>query len=293
MLKAEVYINMKTTKKLLAIALSVMLIALCFTGCSSNQEEKYSDTVAILGYTEIAEPFITEVNDGTAQGFCADLWAEIFDSVKGDLKGYRFEQVNEGYTLEEDGGFIDEAGKEYSACLLLGAVSKNTGTFNEDYSYTEPIITNRVIAITAKNSNIKTYANFSGARVEVVGQTAKTAFDTHSSISGACSSVVASNDASASLGRLENGEIDAVITDEFTYMPLGVSDKYTTLNGELDTIEYVIACAKNSGWKDSINEAIREAKSEKYGDGDTFTPIVEKYFGYNASSFNYTTDTDK
>ena len=90
---------MKTTKKLLAIALSVMLIALCFTGCSSNQEEKYSDTVAILGYTDIAEPFITEVNDGTAQGFCADLWAEIFDSVKGDLKSYIFEQVNEGYTL--------------------------------------------------------------------------------------------------------------------------------------------------------------------------------------------------
>lgn len=293
MQNAEVNINMKTAKKVFSIFISVMLIVLCFTGCSSQDDEKYSDTVAILGYTEIAEPFINEVNDGTAQGFCADLWAEIFDSVKGDLKSYRFEQVNEGYTLEEDGGFVDSTGKEYDACLLLGAVSKNTGTFNEDYSYSEPIITNRVIAITSKDSKIKTYADFAGAKVEVIGQTAQIAFEKNSNISGACSSVVISNDASASLGKLENGEIDAVITDEFTFMPLGVSEKYTILNGELDKIEYVIACAKNSGWKDSINEAIREAKSEKYGDGDTFTPIVEKYFGYNASSFNYTNDTDK
>ena len=55
------------------------------------------------------------------------------------------------------------------------------------------------------------------------------------------------------------------------------------MENELDTIEYVIACAKYSGWKDSINEAIKELKDEEYGDGDTFTPLVEKYFGYNAS----------
>ena len=64
------------------------------------------------------------------------------------------------------------------------------------------------------------------------------------------------------------------------------------LDGEIDTIEYVIACAKYSGWYTTINEAVREIKSEDYGDGDEFTPIVKKYFKYNASKFDYKTEGD-
>ena len=33
------------------------------------------------------------------------------------------------------------------------------------------------------------------------------------------------------------------------------------------------------------NEAIYELKSPDYNDKDEFTPMVEKYFGYNASTF--------
>lgn len=284
---------MKMIKRFSSIILCFALVVLCFSGCSSKNEEIYSDTTAILGYTQEVEPFIKNVADGKAEGFCPELWAEIFDSVKGDLKSYRFEKVEKGYTLEEDGGFFDSDEREYSACLMIGAVSKNDGTFNEDYSYTEPIITNRIITVTSKSSKIKGYTDFSGAKVEVVSQIANDVFNKHTAISKVCASINASNDIKASLEKLDKGEIDAVVTDEFSFMPEGVSDKYIILDGELDKIEYVIACAKNSGWKDSINEAIREAKSEKYGDGDTFTPLVEKHFGYNASSFNYTTDTDK
>lgn len=91
-----------------------------------KNNEKYSDTVAIIGYTEEVEPFIYSVNDGNADGFIPDLWSNIFDSVKGDLKSYRFEKIDSDYVLEEDGGFVDGSGKEYSACLLMGAVRKMT-----------------------------------------------------------------------------------------------------------------------------------------------------------------------
>lgn len=279
-------------KRIISLVLCVSIIALCFAGCSSKNKEKYSNTTAILGYTEEAAPFLSDIDDGKAQGFCSDLWEAIFDSVKGDLKDYRFEQIEKGYTLEEDGGFFDSTEKEYSACLLLGAVNKNDATFNEDYSYTEPIITNRIIAVTTKNSKIKTYADFEGARVNVVSNIAGEKLEYHSAIKNACKSVE-QTDIKEALTKLDNGDIDVIITDEFTFMPEKVSESYAILDGELDRIEYVIACAKNSGWKDSINEAIREMKSEKYGDGDEFTPLVEKYFGYNASSFNYTTNTDK
>ncbi len=283
---------MRYVKKTIALLCAIAVIAMCFAGCSNQNSEKYSSETAIIGYTSETAPFITDVKNGKASGFEADLWKAIFDSVKGDLKSYRYEKVDEGYMLEEDGGFFDSSDREYSACLLFGAISKNTGTFNKDYSYTEPIITNRVITLVPKNSKIKSYADFAGTNVAVVGDTAKSAFEKNSAISGVCSSVEA-----ASLDNAVNflgTKYDAVVVDELTYCPTenAKSEKFDIINGELDTIEYVIACAKNSGWKDSINEAIREMKSEKYGNGDEFTPLVEKYFGYNASSFNYQTDGD-
>lgn len=282
---------MKLAKRILSVLMVISAVAMCFAGCSSNQDEKYTDKTAVLGYTKEVAPFLTKAENGTISGFMPELWDSIFDSVKGDLKEYTFEQVDEGYTLEEDGGFINSSGKEYSACLLLGAVSKNYGTFNEDYSYTEPIITNRIITVT-KDGKVQDYSDFSGKNVAVVSDTAKTAFQKHKTIYDACAEVTDVDDINVALSDFDNGKFDAVVTDEFTYCPLG-RDNDVLLDGEFDKIEYVIACAKNSGWKDSINEAIREMKSETYGNGDDFTPLVTKHFGYNASSFDYQTDVDK
>lgn len=283
---------MKFIKKIGAVLCAVAVIAMCFAGCSNQNSEKYGSDTAIIGYTSEASPFITNVKNGKASGFEADLWEAIFDSVKGDLKNYRFEKVNEGYTLEEDGGFYDSSEREYSACLLFGKVAKNSGTFNKDYSYTEPIISNRIITIVPKGSNIKTYNDIDGAKVGVVGTVAKSALEKNTAIYNRCASVetITLDESTKTLGT----KYDAVVIDELTYCPTdsAKANTYDIIDGELDTIEYVIACAKNSGWKDSINEAIREMKSEKYGDGDEFTPLVEKYFGYNASSFNYQTDGD-
>ena len=283
--------SMKNAKRIVSVLLAVIIIGACFSGCSSNQDEKYTDKTAVLGYTKEVEPFLIKSGDGSFGGFMPELWASIFDTVKGDLKEYTFEQVDEGYVLEEDGGFVSSSGKEYSACLLLGAVSKNNSTFNEDYSYSEPIITDRIITVT-KADGVKDYSDFSGKRVVVVSDCAKTAFEKHKTIYASCLSVTEVQDINDALAQLDSDQVDAVVTDEFTYCPLG-RDNDVVLDGEFDKIEYVIACAKNSGWKDSINEAIREMKSETYGDGDDFTPLVTKHFGYNASSFDYQTDVDK
>lgn len=285
---------MKTTKKVISLLLSIVFVCACFTGCSSKGEEKYSDETLIIGYTESVAPFLEVDENGKATGFVPELWEAIFDAVKGDLKSYRFEKVEEGYALEEDGGFVDSDGKEYSAGLLMGAVSKNNGTFNEDYSFTEPIITNRVIAVVGKNSKIKTYADFADARAVVVGDASKQAFEKQNAIYSVCKSVADAKSLDEALAMIDSGDADVVVTDEFNFMPSGKTDSYTVLDNELETVEYVIACAKYSGWKNSINEAIREYKSEKYNkNGDEFTPLVEKHFGYNASTFNYETEGDK
>lgn len=284
---------MKNIKRALAIALCFAMVATLFVGCSSKKTEKFSDTTLIIGYTESVAPFLEVDENGKATGFEAELWSAIFDSVKGELKDYTFEKVDEGYALEEDGGFFDEAGKEYSAGLLFGAVSKNRSTFNEDYSFTEPIITDRVIAVTAKGSKVKDFASFKNAKAVTVGKLAGDTFAKNSAISGACKSVKAVEKLDNALKMLDDGKADVVITNELAFTPSKNAKNYVVLDNVLDTIEYVIATAKWSGWKNSINEAIRELKNEKYGDGNEFTPMVEKYFGYDASSFNYETDGDK
>lgn len=284
---------MKSFKKVLALVLCFAMVAALFAGCSSNKEETYSDTTLIIGYTDSVAPFLEVDENGNATGFEAELWKAIFNDVKGDLKNYVFEKVDEGYILEEDGGFFDEAGKEYSAGLLFGAVSKNNSTFNEDYSFTEPLITDRVIAVTAKDSKVKDFASFESANAVTVGKLAEETFQKNSAISSSCKAVTSIENIEDALAMLDNGTADVVITNELSFNPLGKADSYAVLPNVIDTIEYVIATAKWSGWKWSINEAVRELKNEKYGKGDEFTPMVEKHFGYNASSFNYETDGDK
>ena len=274
-------------KKVFTILLSVLLICASFAGCSSNSREKYSDETLIIGYTEALEPFLKIDENGKATGFDAELFKAIFDDVKGDLKSYRFEKVEDGYMLEDDGGFFDSEGKEYSAALLMGGVSKNQGTFNEDYSFTEPIITDRVIAVTAKGSERTSFADFSEANVIVLSENAKNALVANTAILSSCKTAEEVPDIETAFAMLDDGSADILVTDEFCFNKSEKADSYTVMENELDTIEYVIACAKYSGWKDSLNEAIKELKDEDYDDGDAFTPLVEKYFGYNASSFEY------
>lgn len=278
---------MKTAKRILAVLLTAALIACLFAGCSSNTDNSISDTTLIIGYTEELAPFITNVKDGSAEGFIPALWEKIFDDVKGDLKAYRFEQVEEGYMLEDDGGFYDENGKEYSAGLLMGAVSKNSGTFNKEYSFTEPIITNRIIAVTKKDSKVKTWSDFASARVVATSPTARAAFENNTAIYGVCAALTDAKQIDAGLGVIDADLADVVITDEISFNNYENKDNYTVLEHELDTIEYVIACAKYSGWKDSINNAIYELQSDQYNDADEFTPLVEEYFGYDTSEFTY------
>ena len=274
-------------KKLVSVMLCLALVLVVFAGCSKAEKEKYSDTKLIIGYTEAVAPLLEVDENGKVTGFEAELFQKIFDSVKGDLKSYTFEKVKEGYELEKDGGFFDSKDKEYSAGLLLG-VSTNHGTFNEDYSFTDPIITNRVIALAKKGGNRTSFTEFKDAKVLVVSAAAKTAFEKNTAIAGVCKSVGEEKDINTALAKLDKGEADIVVTDEFSFMPTGKADSYTVFEGELDRIDYVIACAKYSGWKDSLNEAIFELKSEDYGkNGDEFTPLVEKAFGYNASSFDW------
>lgn len=278
---------MKVFKKIFAIALCGILIASAFAGCSkSGEADKITDKTMLIAYTDEVEPFLYKDKNGKLAGFDVDLFKKIYDNVKNDTKDYKFVKVDKDYKVGDDIAYTNKDGDEFIAYTMIGAVQKNVGSVNEDFSFTNDIITNRIITVTKSGNNISDYNDLSGKKLAVVTDIAKAALDKNSTIKNNNKNTLYPTIEDA-LSALDNGSVDAVITDEFNFSPLKNAEKYQVLNGELDKISYAFMFKKGDWVVNNWNEAIYELKSPDYNDKDEFTPMVEKYFGYNASSFDY------
>lgn len=278
---------MKVFKKIFAIALCGILIASAFAGCSkSGEADKITDKTILIAYTDEVEPFLYKGKNGKLAGFDIDLFKKIYDNVKNDTKNYKFVKVDKDYKVGDDVAYTNKDGDEFIAYTMIGAVQKNVGSVNEDFSFTNDIITNRIITVTKSGNNISDYNDLSGKKLAVVTDIAKAALDKNATIKNNNKNTLYPTIEDA-LSALDNGSVDAVITDEFNFSPLENAEKYQVLNGELDKISYAFMFKKSDWVVENWNEAIYELKSPDYNDKDEFTPMVEKYFGYNASSFDY------
>ena len=278
---------MKVFKKIFAIALCGILIASAFAGCSkSGEADKITDKTMLIAYTDEVEPFLYKDKNGKLAGFDIDLFKKIYDNVKNDTKNYKFVKVDKDYKVGDDVAYTNKDGDEFIAYTMIGAVQKNVGSVNEDFSFTNDIITNRIITVTKSGNNISDYNDLSGKKLAVVTDIAKAALDKNATIKNNNKNTLYPTIEDA-LSALDNGSVDAVITDEFNFSPLENAEKYQVLNGELDKISYAFVFKKGDWVVENWNEAIYELKSPDYNDKDEFTPMVEKYFGYNASSFDY------
>lgn len=281
---AERLKNMKVFKKIFAIALCGILIASAFAGCSkSGEADKITDKTMLIAYTDEVEPFLYKDKNGKLAGFDIDLFKKIYDNVKNDTKNYKFVKVDKDYKVGDDIAYTNKDGDEFIAYTMIGAVQKNVGSVNEDFSFTNDIITNRIITVTKSGNNISDYNDLSGKKLAVVTDIAKAALDKNATIKNNNKNTLYPTIEDA-LSALDNGSVDAVITDEFNFSPLENAEKYQVLNGELDKISYAFMFKKGDWVVENWNEAIYELKSSDYNDKDEFTPMVEKYFGYNASS---------
>lgn len=240
----------------------------------------------LIAYTDEVEPFLFKGKNGKLAGFDIDLFKKIYDNVKNDTKNYEFVKVDKDYKVGDDVAYTNKDGDEFIAYTMIGAVQKNVGSVNEDFSFTNDIITNRIITVTKSGNNISDYNDLSGKKLAVVTDIAKAALDKNATIKNNNKNTLYPTIEDA-LSALDNGSVDAVITDEFNFSPLENAEKYQVLNGELDKISYAFMFKKGDWVVENWNEAIYELKSPDYNDKDEFTPMVEKYFGYNASSFDY------
>lgn len=276
-------------KKLIPIILCMVLLGGIFAGCgkTNEQTDEINAQTLLVAYSKMESPFLQFVEDGkTLTGFDEEIFKTVFEDIKGDFKTYKFVEVDENHKLGEDSVYTDEYGFEFTAHIMIGGIKKNVGTNNEDYIFTENLIENRIITLTNADSNIKNYADFADTNVGVYSDVAKTAFEKHTAITETCKNINQYDNVQEAVKDLKDKKIDALVIDEFNFRTLNETG-FVELDGELDTIEYGIACAKQERLARKINDAVYELKSDQYNDKDEFTPLVEKHFGYNASEFSY------
>ena len=274
---------MKAMKKITCALLCVLLIGSLFAGCSNSNKNEEADEITsstmLVAYTAEKAPFLYKDENGELAGFDVELFKNAFDSFKGDYKNYEFVQVPEGYKLGEDAAYTDENGKTYTAMIFIGAMQKNTGTANEDYNWSANIIENRIVAAVSADSRIASYKDLAGAKAGVVSEAAAAALNDNFAVKNSLASAEAYSSANEAFAALNNGDIDAVIIDDFSLYAYPDYAAFKIIPGELDRIEYGFAFAKNNDYSAGFNEAVYEMKSPDYGDGDELTPLAEKYFG--------------
>lgn len=278
----------KSIKKILSVSVCIMLIGAIFAGCSSSASEaqEITDETMLVAYTDENKPFIYKGDDGKLTGFDVEVFEKIFDDIKDEYKNYEFVKVDSDYSVGEDTAYTDKDGNEYIAYIMIGGMQKNTGTVNKDNSFTADTVNNRVITVTTSSTGISNYADLSGKKLGVVTGGAQSALDENSTIKSNAKISVFDN-VNDALKNLDSGKVDAVVTDEFSFSVLEGKENYTVLDGALGNTEYAFMFKKGDSLAETVNEAIYELQSPDYNDADEFTPIVEKYFGYDASSFNY------
>jgi ABC-type amino acid transport substrate-binding protein len=285
---------LKNLKRITAIIFSALMIMAAFAGCAKNEQAaKITKNTMIIAYTEENAPFIYTDENGTLTGFDVELIKNTFKSFKGDYKDYAFVKVDENYVLNEDICYTDENGNDFSAILMCGGTQKNVGTVNEDVNWSVNIIENNIITVVPANSEIKNYNDLKGAKVGVVAGIALDALNKNTTIKNSLASVTEYASAEEAMAAFGN-DADAVVIEDFDFYNYNDNSNYTVLNGALDTVEYAFRFAPSKDYSYGFNEAVREMQSADYGDGDTLTPLVEKYFGYaDACVFSYETDGDK
>ncbi len=249
----------------------------------------------LIAYTEECAPFLyTDEATGKLTGFDAELVESTFESFKGEFKDYAFVKVDKDYKLGEDTCYTDEAGNEYSAIIMCGGVHKNTGTVNEDYNWSSNIIENKIITVVKNDSQIKSYNDLGGVNAAVVSDSAAAALNKNANIKNRLASATNFSNAAEAFEALENSSVNAVVIDSFDFYTYENAGNYTVLNGTLDIIEYGFGFSAKNDYSYGFNEAVKEMQSADYGNGDTLTPLVEKYFkSKDVCVFAFETEGDK
>ena len=274
---------MKLSKKIIAVALSACMTAVCFAGCggstsssdaSATEASKtsvktmYDGTLTIgmeIGYP----PFEQYADDGTTPtGYDVDLAKEI-----GDKMGLEVNFINTAFD-----GILQGIGTNYDCVFSAVTI---TDERKETCLFSEPYIDNYQSIVVAKGSTQKFESLNDLDGKDIALQKETTSDELLDDLTGkgtiSCKKV-AQEKVTTCFTQLTNGEVDVVLCDST------VADGYVSTSPDLYEIafqdstspeQFGIAMGKqDTQLQTAVNNALAELKSD-----GTLDDIYKKWFG--------------
>ncbi len=259
-------------KKILAIALTLCLIATVLAGCGSTTSTSSAEAAAtaepaaeaadeaaaeettesaggklIVGFDAEFPPFGYIAEDGSYDGFDLALAQEVCARL-----GWEYEAVA-----------IDWASKD--AELKAGNINCIWNGFTytgreEEYTWSDPYIDNSIVAIVRADSGIESLADLAGKVVMV--QSASSGLDAlnaNEELTASFGELVELADYNTGFLELRQGSVDAVIVDigVGNYQIANTEGDYVILSEAVSTEQYAVGfLLGNEELRDAVNEQL-------------------------------------
>lgn len=257
--------------KIIAVVLAVVMLAACFTACSSKKNDSTKSDAdgakqkLIVGFDAEFPPYGFIAEDGSYDGFDLAVAKELCKRLDWD-----FEAVAIDWNSKD---------KELAAGNINCIWNGFTYTGREDeYTWSDPYVDNSIVIVVKADSGIKTLADLKGKAV--MAQAASSAVDAinanadfKASIKGGAAVELA--DYALGFTELKMGAVDAIAADigVAKYQIANNEGDYVILDEPLSKEQYAIGfLLGNTELRDAVN-----AELNKMADDGTMMEIGKNY----------------
>lgn len=257
-------------KKLLSLGLSVILGAMLVSGCGSEDKQSSGakeEGVIVIGLDDSYPPMGFKDDNNEIVGFDVDLAKEATKRLN---KPVEFKAIDwSSKEAELKSGRVD----------ILWNGLDITEKRKENMLFSDPYMKNRQVVFVPVNSDIKSLEDLKGKVIGTQsGSTAEDYLDNNKDYAAQFGDVKKYGDYIDAFMDLENGRIDAVVTDELigTYYMQKHADSFketTIVVGE--PTDFGIAFAQDN---QNLRDEVQKVMNEMQADG-TIAKISQKWFG--------------
>ncbi len=248
-------------KKISAIILAVIMVAVCFAGCGAKSDAKK----LIVGFDAEFPPYGFIAEDGSYDGFDLACAKEVCDRL-----GWEYEAVAIDWDAKDS-----ELASGNITCIWNGF----TYTGREDqYTWSDPYVDNSIVVVVKADSGIKTLADLVGKTVMV--QAASSAADAingedAAELKASFKEIIELKDYNTGFMELNQNTVDAVLVDigVANYQIGDKADEYVILDEAVSAEQYAVGfLLGNTEDRDAVNNVLNEMKAD-----GTMAKIAENY----------------
>ena len=251
---------MKNWKKLLGLALALVMSVSLLAGCGGSEKQKL-----VVGFDAEFPPYGFLNAEGEYDGFDLAMAEELCNRL-----GWDFEAVAIDWNSKDT-----ELAANNINCIWNGF----TYTGREDeYTWSDPYVDNSIVLVVKKDSGIASKADLAGKTV--MAQAASSAVDAlngedNAAFKASLKEVVELADYNTGFMELKQGTVDAIAADlgVAAYQIANNEGEYVILDEAISTEQYAVGFLKgNTQLRDAVN-----AELKKMAQDGTMLQIAQKY----------------